>query len=244
MAESYRKAIKETVAYFSDFQPTTEDIDSLKSEGIWNNDWEASMELLKRFYLNQQKSSELPSHKDLVHVFNNFYFGGDPEGDPFSWKGFILNEPLLVKKSFFKALDLHEIAWGFVSGAERASAKFVLEKRLGLINPPLIAMGEAPDKPDPTGLIHLASHLNQNSLGREGPAVAYLGDTVADILTIKNARETIPEQKFISFGIAPPHLKKSESSALRSSYEAQLKAAGADIILREIIDVQKYMREI
>ncbi len=43
---SYRRAIADTVEHFTAeaYRPTQADIDLLKSEGIWNNDWEASQE--------------------------------------------------------------------------------------------------------------------------------------------------------------------------------------------------------
>ena len=88
---------------------------------------------------------------------------------------------------FFKALSAAGLVWGFVSGAEPPSARYVLEQRLGLINPPLVAMGDAPDKPNPQGLIQLASQLlarhGCSPLGHGAPPVAYLGDTVADVQT-------------------------------------------------------------
>ena len=64
-----------------------------------------------------------------------------------------------MEKEFFTLLSVNRISWGFVSGAESASAKFVLEKRLKLESPPLIAMGDAPDKPDPQGFLYLASNF-------------------------------------------------------------------------------------
>ena len=65
----------------------------------------------------------------------------------------------------FEQLSAAGVRWGFVSGAEPPSARFVLEQRLGLAAPPLIAMGEAPDKPDPTGLLQLAETLAGQALG-------------------------------------------------------------------------------
>ena len=64
-----------------------------------------------------------------------------------------------MEKEFFTLLSLNKISWGFVSGAESASAKFVLEQRLKLESPPLIAMGDAPDKPDPQGFLYMASKI-------------------------------------------------------------------------------------
>ena len=225
MGGSYRRAIVETVHHYSGVRPEAAAIDTLKAEGCWNNDWDASLELLRRNGL-----VEPPAYAALVDVFNGFYFGGDPNGDPNDWKGFIGSEPLLVERCFFEALSEAGIAWGFVSGAEPPSARFVLEQRLGLRNPPLIAMGDAPDKPDPTGFLRLAAELS-GGLGAGSLPVAYLGDTVADVLTVQRARQQQSEQAFLSLAVAPPHLQAPEAAERRSQYETQLLEAGADAVI-------------
>ena len=52
---SYRRAIADTVEQFTAgaYRPTPDDIDLLKSEGIWNNDWEGSQELVYRYFERQ-----------------------------------------------------------------------------------------------------------------------------------------------------------------------------------------------
>jgi HAD superfamily phosphatase len=130
---------------------------------------------------------------------------------------------LLVDPTFFASLSAADVAWGFVSGAEPPSAHFVLETRLGLRQPPLIAMGEAPDKPDPSGFLRLADALAAATV-----PVAYLGDTVADVTTVVRARQERPAQRFISLAVAPPHL---QNSPRRGAYEEQLRAAGADAVI-------------
>ncbi len=231
VAASYRRAIQETVHHFSGWRPTVAAIDVLKSEGNWNNDWDASLEMLRRRHIHDDQDLKLPNREQVIEVFSSFYFGGDPDGDPSNWQGFICNEPLLVKRTFFEELNLQGFAWGFVSGAEPPSARFVLEQRLGLQNPALIAMGEAPDKPDPTGLLQLAHQLAGRALGEGAPPIAYLGDTVADVLTVIQARQKQANQKFVSLAVAPPHLHGIEQREARSSYEDRLKQAGADNIL-------------
>jgi HAD superfamily phosphatase len=79
---SYRRAIVETVRHFSGWAPEPEAIDALKGEGRWNNDWHASMELLRR-----HGTSPLPRFEALVEVFSGHYFGGDPAGSPCWWTG-------------------------------------------------------------------------------------------------------------------------------------------------------------
>ncbi len=125
-----------------------------------------------------------------------------------------------------------------MSGAEPASAKFVLERRLGLKSPPLISMGDAPDKPDPKGLINLSKTLLGDKLGASNIPIAYVGDTIADINTVINARKEIPSQKFISIGISPPHLHLKSRLKERNKYEKNLENAGADLILNSINDVK------
>lgn len=222
---SYRRAIVETVHHYSGVRPEPEAIDALKAEGRWNNDWEASLELLRRAGF-----APLPAFDALVEVFNGFYFGGDPEGDPAQWRGFIGSEPLLVQRSLFEQLTAAGVAWGFVSGAEPPSARFVLEQRLGLEAPPLIAMGDAPDKPDPTGLLRLAAELC-GAGGAPNAPVAYLGDTVADVLTVQRARQAAPQRRLLSLAVAPPHLHSPAARTRRTRYEAQLLEAGADAVI-------------
>ena len=216
VAGSYRRALQDTVAHYSGWRPTPTDIDGLKAEGSWNNDWDASLELLRRH------GGAMPSRDDLIAIFSGFYFGGDPDGDPADWNGFIGDEPLLVDRAFFDALSAQGIRWGFVSGAEPPSARFVLEQRLGLIDPPLIAMGDAPDKPDPTGLIRLAEQLAR---GEQPAWIGYIGDTVADVHTVVNARQQRPDLSWQSLAVAPPHVADVEA------YHRLLRDAGADRIV-------------
>ncbi len=233
VAASYRRAIVETVHQFSGWRPEPVQIDALKGEGCWNNDWEASHELLRRHRASGAQA-ELPSFDAVVAAFCEHYFGGDPEGDPALWCGFIRQEPLLVGPEFFAGLSAADVLWGFVSGAEPPSVRYVLQRRLGLQDPPFVAMGDAPDKPDPTGLLRLAEALlaaRGTSLGREAPAVAYLGDTVADVQTVLRARERLPAQRFLSLAVSPPHLHRPGQQQRRHLYEQQLQAAGADRIL-------------
>lgn len=226
---SYRRAIAETVQHFSGWRPEPAEIDSLKAEGRWNNDWEASAELLRRHGRTANSPSQQPAFSTLVDVFNGFYFGGDPDGDPSSWSGFIGDEPLLVCKDFFTELSEADLAWGFVSGAEPPSARYVLVQRLELVQPPLKAMGDAPDKPNPEGLLQLARELIGGDLGPQAPPVAYLGDTVADVLTVVNARKAYPLQRFFAFGVAPPHLH--HNPVQRRKHEQELLSMGADAVI-------------
>ena len=129
-----------------------------------------------------------------------------------------------MNQAFFDELTRHQVRWGFVSGAEPPSARYVLQQRLGLKDPPLIAMGDAPDKPDPTGLIRLAEQL---AAGEFPHWIAYIGDTVADVQTVLNARKRRPELPWRSLAVAPPHITDV------TRYHRQLQDAGADRIVGE-----------
>jgi len=99
-------------------------------------------------------------------------------------------------------------------------------------------MGDAPDKPDPKGFINLSKKLIGDKLGESNIPIAYVGDTIADIHTVINARKEIPSQKFISIGIAPPHLHLNSRLKERKSYETNLRNAGADLILNSIYELK------
>ena len=241
---SYRLSLRKTVYKFSGWEPSYIDIDNAKNEGIWNNDWDLSLELIKRHIKSKNLNVQIPNREDIVNSFKVFYFGENPNKDSLGWSGFINNEELLVDKEFFNILDKKGIRWGFVSGAEFESAKFVLEKRLKLTNPPLIAMGDAPDKPDPQGLILLSKKLLGDKLGPSNIPIAYLGDTIADVKTVINARKQIPTQKFISIGVAPPHLHLQSRVKDRNLYELNLRNAGADFILDSVNDLTNIFNDL
>lgn len=226
VAGSYRKAIADTVEHFTQgsYRPTIGDIDILKSEGIWNNDWEASRELTARFYQAQNQKINL-NYQEIVDFFQSRYRGE-------KWDGYITQEPLLLDKSYLEQLTAHKISWGFFSGATRGSAEYVLKKRLELSEPVLIAMGEAPDKPNPTGLLEVVKILEkQNPQGKLEPVI-YLGDTVADMYTIVKARQSQPQRLWIGVGILPPHVQSNSENV--EGYSIKLKQAGGSIVLNKV----------
>ncbi|RAM50181.1 MAG: TIGR01548 family HAD-type hydrolase [Hapalosiphonaceae cyanobacterium JJU2] len=229
---SYRRAIADTVENFTqgEYRPTPLDIDKLKSEGIWNNDWEASQELIYRYFEAQGQSREQLEldYKNIVAFFQARYRGTDPE----NFTGYICDEPLLLSPSYLEQLTLAGIAWGFFSGATRGSANYVLQGRLGLQSPVLIAMEDAPGKPDPTGLLATV-RLLKDSIDKSS-LIVYVGDTVADMYTVERARQTSlqPEKTWIGVGVLPPHVQ--ETTARRDAYAQTLRQAGAAIVLNNV----------
>jgi HAD superfamily phosphatase len=234
VAGSYRRAIADTVEYFTqnNYRPTMEQIDELKSEGIWNNDWEASQELIYRYFESQGKSrSQLNLDYQTIVDFFQARYRGQNQSDPSLWDGYITQEPLLVKPEYFQDLTDNDIGWGFFSGATRGSAEYILNYRLGLENPVLIAMNDAPGKPDPTGLLMTVKLIEGDAINLQTP-IFYLGDTVADIQTIIKAQEVAPQRIWRAIGILPPHVQKDETTQL--NYSAKLTGVGATMVLKNV----------
>ena len=225
---SYRRALADTVEYFTkaDYRHTPEEIDELKAEGIWNNDWEASQELIKRYFQGLGKEVAI-SYETIVKFFQGRYRGRNSD-----WSdGYIATEPLIATTEYFRNLTIAGIGWGFFSGATRASASYVLQ-RLEIESPVLIAMEDAAGKPDPTGLL-LA--VKQIELRRDKSAaiVVYIGDTVADMLTVVKAKIYDPSYQYFAVGVIPPHVSQN----LRDRYAALLRENGADLVLNNVLEL-------
>jgi HAD superfamily phosphatase len=229
VAGSYRRAIADTVQHFTQgqYRPSPEDIDALKAEGCWNNDWEASQELIVRFFSESDLSQNRPDFQAIVDFFQAKY-----RGENFS--GYIQSEPLLMRQSYLEGLTQGSVCWGFFSGATRGSAGYVLERRLGLTQPILVAMEDAPGKPDPVGLfqaITLLAHRHGFTSDLSVPLnlpIIYVGDTVADMQTVERAKQAYPMQQWLGVGVIPPHVQR------RSPYAQLLKGAGAIAVLDSV----------
>jgi len=239
VGNSYRRALADTVSAFTNgaYRPSAIDIDTLKGEGIWNNDWEGSQELIYRYFESQgQLRSELNlDYHSIVAYFQTKYRGTDPV----NWNGYICDEPLLASLDYFNSLTAAHIPWGFFSGATSGSASYILERRLGLSAPILVAMEDAPGKPDPTGLLMVVARLGAVSLLAKHQSIVYVGDTVADMHTIVQARTNpaaMPhDRKFIGVGVLPPHIL-SDSSQI-DSYRHSLLTSGAQIVLDRVTEL-------
>ncbi len=229
---SYRRALADTVEHFTGgaYRPSSIEIDDLKAEGIWNNDWEGSQELVYRYFeaQGQERSQIALDYDTLVAFFQSRYRGPNPE----NWTGYICTEPLLLEPRYLENLTAAGILWGFFSGATRGSATYVLEKRLGLQSPVLLAMEDAPGKPDPTGLVATIEQIKQRYPVVGEIPVIYVGDTVADMYTIEKAKALYPERRWIGVGILPPHVQ--ETAERRNAYEEILKEAGAAVVFSNV----------
>lgn len=230
---SYRRAVADTVEHFTQgqYRPTSMDIDRLKGEGVWNNDWKASEELIYRHAesCGTARSQVSVDYDVLVDFFQRQYRGQG--ADPSQWTGYITQEPLLMSAAYLSQLEAQEVAWGFFSGATRGSADYVLRQRMGLHQPPLIAMEDAPGKPDPTGLMMIVNQL-ETQLAIADLPVIYAGDTVADMQTIEQAKTQYPNRQWLAVGVLPPHVQTTE--AYQSAYADKLTEAGAATVVAHI----------
>jgi HAD superfamily phosphatase len=219
VSASYRRALMDTVEHFGGYRPTMAEIDLLKAEGLWNNDWLGSQELLRR------QGIDLPNYPDLVAFFQERYLGVPPG------TGYIANETLLVTKAHFQALEANDLAYGFFSGASRFSAQTALA-RLGLPEAPLVAMEDGPEKPDPAGLLALAERFNC-VFGQ----IFYLGDTVADMCTVENAKPLHSQIRFTGVGIIPPHLWNHPG---QPDYSKKLRQSGATLVWERFPEPEQF----
>ena len=225
---SYRRAIADTVEHFTQhYRPTPTDIDQLKSEGIWNNDWRASQELIQRHGPATGNTYSV-SYDAIVAYFQERYRGRGE--DPSQWTGYITQEPVLMGAAYLARLAQAGIPSAFFSGATRGSARYILQQRIGLTNPILIAMDDAPSKPDPTGLFITVERLEATVPA--GLPVLYAGDTVADMATVKAARLQFPGRRWLGVGVLPPHVQTNLEYQTR--YSKTLQAAGADLIVPHV----------
>ena len=84
-----------------------------------------------------------------------------------------------------------------------------------------------PASPIPTGLLATVRQLETDQCY----PVIYVGDTVADMYTVENAKEIEPERVWLGVGVLPPHV---QSDLQRQEYTAKLKNAGAAVVYTNV----------
>ncbi|MBD1824383.1 TIGR01548 family HAD-type hydrolase [Cyanobacteria bacterium FACHB-DQ100] len=238
-ASSHFRAMADTVVHFTDgvYCPTLEDIDILTAEGTWNNDWLASQELIYRYFEGQGYSRgqiEL-NYEALVEFFEGCYWGQNSGSN----LGYVYQETLLVDRDYFDQLKRFGIPWGFFTGTTRRSASYVLESRLKLASPTIAAFEDGPGKPDPTNLLSVVNQLECVGRLDNSIPVIFVGDTTAEVETIHRSRLVVPDRKWLSIGVLPPHVQKADSTA--QAYEKTLIEAGANVVLQSVKELTPHM---
>jgi HAD superfamily phosphatase len=170
VTSSYRRAIQETVRFFSGEEAYLEEIQTLKEKGGYNNDWDLTEAILIG------KGKSVPK-TEIVEKFQELYHGTKDR------VGFIESERWLLSSELLPRLKAR-YTLGIVTGRPKEEAMFVLRKfNLEHLFDVIVAMEDYPperSKPNPYP-INLA-------LSRIGKMDAiYIGDSVDDMIAARRA---------------------------------------------------------
>ncbi len=170
VTESYRKAIQETVHFFSGIEVQASEIQELKEKGGYNNDWDLTEAIL----VNKGKKA---IKTEVVKKFQELYWGIQGK------RGFIENEKWLLHKETLDVLH-KKYDLGIVTGRPREETLYVLRKfQVEKMFDVIVAMEDYPSeksKPDPYPI-----NLALEKLGIK--EAVYIGDSVDDIVAAKRA---------------------------------------------------------
>ncbi len=169
VSASCRRAIRETVAFFSGHRLSADEIDARRRDPQLNNDWDLAAALLGD--LGRQIG-----RPELIARFQSFYWGENGSG-------FIRDEKWLMPKELLLQLkQRYQLA--LVTGRPRAEMEYSLARHgfAGLFDctVSLDETGEKRAKPSPYGI-----RLALKKLGRR--RALYFGDSSADMLAATRA---------------------------------------------------------
>ena len=160
--------------------------------------------------------------------------GGDP---PVEAAGYIHDEPVLLERTTLDRLT-ERFGVGVLTGRPAAEADIALE-RVGLSVPAdrRFTMDDwEAGKPDPHALVTLAERFEADAResgdGADAGAfsVAFVGDTLDDVLTAVNAERADPEREYHGVGVLTGGLTGETG---RQKYEA----TGADAVIDSVNDL-------
>ena len=266
VADSYRRAIIESIEIVYDESICREHVQSFKDAGGFNDDWElthaAALYLLARrevLDLSTEAFTDeiaatgggldaaktvvanalVPDERERVltawdreqlrDVFQQLYLGTelyrDLEGsgpDPdVAGAGFIHDESVLVEPTTLDFLTAN-FDIGVLTGRPAAEADIALSRAgLDVLDEHRFTMDSpAPDKPDPTALVTLAGRFDVSR-------VVFVGDTLDDVRTVRNATGADPEREYRSVGVLTGGLTGETG---REKYER----VGADRVVESV----------
>ncbi len=181
---SYRTAVQKTFEKYSGRQISPEDIQKVKNQGGFNNDWN-----LTRYLLN--KSGFNISRKDITDTFQSIYWA---EG-----RGLINNETILFNTELLSELSKN-YNLAIYTGRPYYEAIYTLKKfniaDLFSVIKTLDDVPENMEKPDPYGLNLIKEQTISDTY-------YYFGDTTDDIKAAKSAG-------YKAVGVLPPKDKSNE----------------------------------
>ena len=263
VADSYRRAIVETVDRVHGRTIPRETVQAFKDAGGFNNDWELTDAValyvlafreglrwdVERFTdeIHQRGGgleaaqtivAEMPNvpqarvrdkwdRDRLREVFQALYLGselyrelegGDP---PFDAPGYIHDEPVVVESDILEWLT-DEFDVGVVTGRPAAEAEIALD-RAGLDLPAerVFTMDDWEEgKPHPKALVTLAERFDADR-------VAFVGDTLDDVKTARNADASDPDRVYYGIGVLTGGLSGETG-------RGKFADAGADAVLESV----------
>jgi HAD superfamily hydrolase (TIGR01548 family) len=197
VTSSYRKAIQETVGFFTGKKALLKKIQNLKQRGGYNNDWDLTEAIIKSKGKNVLKT-------EIINKFQEFYIGTKGK------KGFIENEEWLLSVDLLTQLSKKYVL-GIVTGRPKEEALYVLRKfKVENLFDVVVAMEDYPSekaKPDPYPI-----NLALEKLGN--PEAIYVGDSVDDITAAKRANAK-------PIGCIPPGISASQLRELLLKFGAE-----------------------
>ena len=194
--QSYRVAIQKTFEYFSGKKLDVSEIQEIKNQGGYNNDWYLTEYLLK-------KHGFTVSREDVINKFQEFYWDNG--------NGLINNEDFLMDKKLLQELSL-SFNLAIFTGRVNQEATYTLKKNDVLeCFYPIITMQDLPDdrqKPDILGLEKIKDAIITDKM-------YYFGDTVDDVKCAANAN-------VVSIGVLPPQDKSDELTEALKNHGANV----------------------
>jgi HAD superfamily hydrolase (TIGR01548 family) len=267
VADSYRRAVVESVEHVHSNSIRREDVQEFKNAGGFNNDWELT-DAAALFVLARREGFDgdvgeftdriatrgggLDAAEAVVEtvldrdaaarvrekwrpdrlraVFQQLYLGtelyrdlenADPDLDV---PGYVHDEPIIVDPETMEALT-EDFPLGVLTGRPAAEADIALS-RVGLEIPDehRFTMDDwAEGKPHPRALVTLARRF-------ESRETVFVGDTLDDIRTARNAAETDPDREYRAVGVRTGGLTGIEGTK-------RFEAAGADAVCGSVNDL-------
>jgi len=267
VADSYRRAVVESVEHVHSNSIRREDVQEFKNAGGFNNDWELT-DAAALFVLARREGFDgdvgeftdriatrgggLDAAEAVVEtvldrdaaarvrekwrpdrlraVFQQLYLGtelyrdlenADPDLDV---PGYVHDEPIIVDPETMEALT-EDFPLGVLTGRPAAEADIALS-RVGLEIPDehRFTMDDwAEGKPHPRALVTLARHF-------ESRETVFVGDTLDDIRTARNAAEADPAREYRAVGVRTGGLTGIEGTK-------RFEAAGADAVCGSVNDL-------
>jgi HAD superfamily phosphatase len=163
VTESYRETIIQTVAHFTGLTLTNEQIQDVKNQGGFNDDWKLSHHLVT------EAGRDVPFETVKAH-FQKLFTGNSDQS-------LMLREQWIARPGTFEKLAEH-FRFAVFTGRPRDEAQLTLDRFAPeLTFDPIIGMYEVTNhKPAPDGLLAI------------GEAAYYIGDSVDDARSARAAK--------------------------------------------------------